>query len=213
MSGSCWLWLALALWLPTHARALPPAHDALRTLLGRGDLALQRGDSISAIGYYRDAINRAPRSPEGYAALGRAYLALREPEHARETFAWGLRNTRGSEPLALGLSDSLRALGDDRSALEMLRQHLASTGGSAALLEQLAVLAEAAGALTEALSARRALLAQTAADPTAPAEAMRQAGIRVAALELLLGPADRLAEVHCAERAESALLTALCGCR
>ncbi|HEX6240086.1 MAG TPA: hypothetical protein VFZ61_04310, partial [Polyangiales bacterium] len=207
------LWLPLACWLPLAARAVPPAHDPLRTLIGRGDLALARGDSISAIGYYRDAINRAPRAPEGYAALGRAYLVLKEPEHARETFAWGLRNTRGSEPLALGLSDSLRALGDDQAALELLRQQLATAGGGALLLEQLALLAEAAGALTEALAARRALLRLVAADPASPAETLRQAQIRVSALQLLLGPADRLGAVHCAEREGSALLSALCGCR
>jgi tetratricopeptide (TPR) repeat protein len=199
--------------LPAGAYALPPAHDALHSLLARGDFALQRGDSISAIGYYRDAINRAPRSPEGYAALGHAYMTLNEPEHARESFAWGLRSTRGSEQLALGLAHSYQALGDEAAALSLLRERLASAAGSVELLEQLAALAEATGALSEALAARRALLAETSANPAASPESLRQAQIRVSALELLLGPADRLAPAHCAERERSALLQALSGCR
>jgi predicted Zn-dependent protease len=208
-----WL-LCLVCCLPGAARALPPdsAESVMQGLLARGDIALRRGDSISAIGYYHDAIQRAPRLAAGYAALGRAYLTLREPEHARETFLWGLRSTRGSEELALGLARSREALGNPPAALATLRDQLAAFGGSSSLLEELARLAEAAGALSEALAARRALLSRALADSDSSAELLRQARLRVAALALLLGPADRLSPTHCAERKDSALLRRLIGC-
>jgi hypothetical protein len=206
------LWLACSLAWP--ARALPPAsaESLMQGLVARGDLALRRGDSISAIGYYHDAIQRAPRAAAGYAALGRAYLSLREPGHARETFLWGLHSTQGSEELALGLAHSYQALGLTPAALAALREQLATFGGSSTLLEELASLAETTGVLSEALAARRALLAQVRSDPAASAEQLRQAELRVAALALLIGPADRLAPMHCGERRESALLRALIGC-
>jgi hypothetical protein len=59
----------------SNARALPPPPppaSSLTTLLARGDAALAAGDSISAIGYYRDAVGRAPRDARGYLALGHA---------------------------------------------------------------------------------------------------------------------------------------------
>src|SRR5688572_20679658 len=113
MRVSC-LMLGAVLALTHTAQALPPASvtNPLRLLVARGDAALARGDSISAIGYYHDAIHRAPRDAAGYVALGHAYLQLREPEHARESFAAGLRSTPGSEALSLGLAESYQALGD-----------------------------------------------------------------------------------------------------
>jgi predicted Zn-dependent protease len=192
--------------------ALPPSPGAVPGLVARGDAALARGDSISAIGYYRDAVNRAPRDTAGYAALGRAYLTLREPEHAREAFMAGLHNTRGSEELSLGLAQTYELLDDPGHALLTLRELVATGAHSQALLDKLAQLAEATGALSEALAARRALMSAAAADPGKAGEALRQAQIRVSALLLLLGPADRLSTAHCAERAGSAFLRQLSSC-
>jgi predicted Zn-dependent protease len=192
--------------------ALPPSPGAVPGLVARGDAALARGDSISAIGYYRDAVNRAPRDTAGYAALGRAYLTLREPEHAREAFMAGLHNTRGSEELSLGLAQTYELLDDPGHALLTLRELVATGAHSQALLDKLAQLAEATGALSEALAARRALMSAAAADPGKAGEALRQAQIRVSALLLLLGPADRLSTAHCSERAGSAFLRQLSGC-
>jgi tetratricopeptide (TPR) repeat protein len=203
--------------LAAEANALPPTTSALPGLIARGDAALARGDSISAIGYYRDAVNRGPREAGGYAALGRAYLSLREPEHAREAFLAGLHNTRGSDELSLGLAQTYELLDDPAHALLTLRELVAAGGHSRPVLERLAQLAEANGALTEALAARRALLSSallssTADEPALRGEALRQAQIRVSALLLLLGPTDRLSAAHCTERAASAFLRQVSGC-
>ena len=62
------------------------AHPALRRarqLVRRGDRLLAAGDRGSAIGYYRDAVRAAPRSPIGYVALGEAYRARRSFDDAQ----------------------------------------------------------------------------------------------------------------------------------
>lgn len=210
-----WLMLSAVLALPAVALALPPQdtlHPVAR-MVARGDAALARGDSISAIGYYHDAIHRAPRDAAGYVALGRAYLTLREPEHARESFSAGLRSTPGAEALSLGLADAYEALGDAARALRVLRERVALGDASSVLLERLAERAEAEGALSEALGARRALLHIARHDAATAPEALRNAQIRVSALSLLLGSADRLSPAHCGERSDSALLQHLLGCR
>lgn len=200
--------------LAASARAAPspPSFDATQEKLARGERALERGDSITAIGEFRDAVHRAPRDERGYLALGRAYLRLGEAKNAREAFETGLRHTRGSEALVLGLAHSLAALGAGKQALSTLRalwrRHALSLEG----LAELARLAQDAGALSEALAARRAQLSELErTEENAAAEGAR-VRVQVAALSLLLGSADRLSPAHCAERSESAVALRLAGC-
>lgn len=206
--------LALIFWsMPALALPPPAPESALDQLLARGDAALARGDSISALAYYRDAVNRAPRNPRGYVAVGRGYLAVHEPTHALEAFEAGQRNTRGSEELSLGLSQTYALQGDEARALRVLRELMSQGAHSLLLFETQAALAEHAGALTEALAARRAQLALLEAQEPVDMEGLHQARIRVAALQLLLGPADRLSSAHCGDPDDGAFLAALRGCR
>jgi tetratricopeptide (TPR) repeat protein len=213
--------LLLLSWLPV-ARALPPAIEgrareqhttsALGSLLARADSALAAGDTISAIGYYRDAVSRAPRDPRGYVALGRAYLQVREAAHALEAFDVGMRSTQGSDELVLGLAEAYAMLGRPARALHALRAALAQGAASAALLEALATAAEHSGAFTEALAARRALLTRAREAVTFEASQLRALETRVSALELLVGGAERLGRARCSEPDTGPLLRALIGC-
>jgi len=181
-------------------------------LIVRGDAALRAGDSISSLSLYREAVGRAPRDVAGYLALGNGYLAVNEPKHALEVFEAGVRNTRGSEPLSLGLARCYAALGFGEQALLVLRQLANNAGGSRALYEALAERAEASGAFVEALAARRAVLSKLRAVQDAHEEDLRLARTRVTALELLLAGADRLARGSCQERGPSQVIAALLGC-
>jgi Flp pilus assembly protein TadD len=207
----------------SRAGALPPPPPEARwsareqasanaSLLARGDAALAAGDSISAIGYYRDAVSRAPRDARGYVALGRAYLQVREPTHALEAFEVGMRSTQGSDDLVLGLTEAYVMLGREAQALRVLRAALAHGADSDALLEALAAAAEQSGAFTEALSARRALLVRAREAGTLDAAQLRALETRVSALELLLGGAERLGRARCGEADTSDLVRALIGC-
>jgi tetratricopeptide (TPR) repeat protein len=211
--------ILLLVWLLAGAvpvRALPPAPvggSPVLQLIGRGDAALRMGDSISAIGFYRDAVSRAPRDPRGYTALGRAYLLVREPEHAREAFESGLRHTNGSEALSLGLVEVYEQLGQYERALETARALARNADDVLLVHETLARLAERRGAFTEALSARRVRRARLCAEGEPGRAACEQEQTRIRALMLLLGGAERLGRQHCATRAESVVLSALLGCR
>jgi tetratricopeptide (TPR) repeat protein len=206
------LWLLLA--AAPSARALPPPGESpLLQLIARGDAALRAGDSISAIGYYRDAVTRAPRDPRGYVALGRGYLAVKESAHAREAFESGLRHTNGSEELSLGMVEVYEQLGQTQRALETVRLLARSAYDKLLVNETRARLAERRGAFTEALAARRARRAQLCAQGESARGACELEGTRVRALLLLLGQAERLGPAHCAARAESIVLTQLLDCR
>ena len=117
-----------------------------------------------------------------------------------------------SEALWLGLARCYALLGKGESALLVLRKLAAEGGGSRQLFEALAEQAEAAGAFVEALSARRAVLSKLRADDAASEDERRAADTRVAALQLLLGKADRLATGSCQGRAPSVVLGALLAC-
>jgi tetratricopeptide (TPR) repeat protein len=206
---------SLALGAAGGARALPPTPDAaspLLQLIARGDTALRRGDSISAISFYRDAVTRAPRDPRGYAALGRAYLTVREPEHAREAFESGTRHTNGSDALSLGLIETYEQLGKHEQALAVARA-LARTAEDVLLAQEtLARLAERRAAFSEALAARRKRLAQLRAQGEERRAERDQEALRVRALVLLLGGAERLSATHCRERQKSPVLSVLMDC-
>lgn len=207
LSSLCWTG-------PLSALPPPPAGQSpVLQLIARGDTALYGGDSISAIGFYRDAVARAPRDPRGYAALGRAYLKVHEPEHAREAFESGLRHTNGSEALTLGLVEVYEQLGKSARALATARALVRGAQDVLFVNETVARLAEQSGALSEALAARRRKLARLRAAGENAVAAYDQEATRVRALLLLLGGAERLSRAHCATRTESVVLSVLLGCR
>lgn len=215
MPQPAWLGaLASALILTAQAQAQPfaVAPGGPAVLIARGDAALRAGDSITSLSLYREAVGRAPRDVSGYVALGNGYLSVNEPKNALEVFEAGVRNTRGSELLSLGLARSYGLLGMGDRALLVLRELAGEVGGSRALYEALAERAEAAGAFVEALAARRAVLSKLEATSEVSADELRTARTRVAALSLLLGHADRLARGQCGERESSPVLAALLGC-
>ncbi len=163
------------------AGAEPPRVDRASLLVARGQSAAAAGDTLSALGYYRDAISAAPRRAEGYVALGEQYLALGEPSRALEVLLAGSRYTVRGEALWLALYTTYGALRDDAHALDALRKLRRMEPESLRGLSALAEQAEKRGLFLEALAARRSLLALTA-------EAEQRT--RVRALELLLGNAD-----------------------
>ncbi len=206
--------LVLLLAALPSARALPPpGQSAVVQLIARGDSALRAGDSISAIGYFRDAVTRAPRDPRGYVALGRAYLAVKEPAHAREAFESGMRHTNGSEELSLGMAEVYEQLGQFQRALETVRRVARNAADVLQVNETRARLAERSGAFTEALAARRARRAQLCAQGESAREACALEETRVRALMLMLGQAERLGPAQCAARAGSVVLAQLLSCR
>jgi tetratricopeptide (TPR) repeat protein len=216
VARTCLLLGALWLGLAASAKALPPTPDGtspLLHLIARGDAALRVGDSISAIGYYRDAVSRAPRDPRGYSALGRAYLQVHETEHAREAFESGLRHTYGSEALSFGLVEVYEQLGKYERALETARVIARVAEDVLFAHETLARLAERRGAFSEALAARRAKLTRLRADGETAKAARDQEETRIRALVLLLGAAERLTSRQCSARSGSVVLSALLGCR
>ena len=205
-----------------QAAALPPApaESPLLQLIARGDTALAARDSISAIFYYREAVTRAPRDARGYTALGRAYLAVREPEHAREAFESGLRHTNGSEALSLGLVEVYEQLGQYERALTTARAIARDADDVLFVNDTLARLAERRGAYTEALAARRRKLSRLRADAreqSPDGEVARALYTReethIRALMLLIGGPERLSRQQCVARPASVVLTALLGCR
>lgn len=199
---------------PERGAAQPPwpSSGSLERMIAQGQASMNAGDSISAISYLRDGVARAPRDPRGYAALGNAYLHVREPKSALEVFEAGERNTRGSLELSLGLADTYARLGKSERAISVLRQVASSGETSPALYRALAEQAETQGAFSEALAARRAVLWQLRAQHAGADDQLRDARTRVAALELVLGQADRLSHEHCAEHASSPVLRVLRGC-
>lgn len=207
------LWSLLACGVALAEPIVPLGASPVLQLIARGDAALRRGDSISAIGYYRDAVARAPRDVRGYVALGQAYLTVREPEHAREALESGQRHTNGSEALSLGLVQVYEQLGKPERALETARALARSSEDVLFVNETLARLAERSGALTEALAARRRKLARLRADGEVAHAAYQQEALHVRALMLLLGGAERLGRSQCATRRGSVVLSALLGCR
>jgi tetratricopeptide (TPR) repeat protein len=185
--------------------------DRVTRLLARGQASARAGDTLSALGYYRDAISAGPRRSEGYVALGELYLTLEEPVRALEVFEAGVRASQGGEPLYLGLAATLQQLGQTERALDVLRR-LRGLSPSALGLRRLAEAAEARGAFVEALATRRALLEQLTARAE-PADQTEQAAERaqVRALELLLGSADRV-RARSACSADSLVQRALARC-
>lgn len=209
------LLLAMLLCGAPRAQALPPpvAASPVTSLIARGDAALRAGDSISAIGFYLDAVARAPRDPRGYVALGRAYLTVREPEHAREAFESGLRHTHGSDALALGLAELYEQMGQYERALVTVRRLARGADDVLVVQDTLARLAERRGSFTEALAARRARVTLLCAPDVVDRAACDQEATRVRALMLLIGGAERLSPKQCAVRGDSLVLSVLLGCR
>ncbi|MET0286432.1 MAG: hypothetical protein ABW352_18265 [Polyangiales bacterium] len=163
------------------AAAEPPTFDRAASLIARGRAAEDAGNTLSALGYYRDAVAAAPRRDVGYVALGEAYLRLGEPSRALEVLLSGSRWTVRGETLWLALHATYQALHDDARALDALRKLRRMEPESTRGLSALADEAEQRGAFLEALAARRSLLALTGAEDQRA---------RVRALELLLGNAD-----------------------
>ena len=139
-------------------------------------------------------------------------MHVHEPAHALEAFDVGARSTQGSDELVVGLAQACTMLGRHDRALLALRGAVALSAPSEVLLEALAESAEHAGAFTEALAARRALLARAhEAGPLDPATlSARKTG--VLALELMIGSADRLNRARCNEQGAREVLWALLGC-
>lgn len=189
-------------------RRWAPRVDRVSQLLARGDAARARGDSLSALGYFRDAVAAAPRRGEGYVALGSYYLELDEPLRALEVFQVGVRSAAPSQALWLGLSRAQRAVGNTRAALDALRALRDGEPSSLAGLRALASLCEEQGAFLEALSARRALLDQLSDEAE---RANERAHVR--ALEHLLGQAERVRRrAVCDEGEPDLVLHALARC-
>jgi tetratricopeptide (TPR) repeat protein len=171
------LLVLIALW---SVRAEAQQFDRAGLLIARGRAATAAGNTLSALGYYRDAIAAAPRRDDGYVALGEAYLSLGEPARALEVLLAGSRWSVRGEALWLALHATYTALHDDVRALEALRELRRREPSSARGLSALADEAERRGLFLEALAARRSLLASGDLEQRA----------RVRALEVLLGNAD-----------------------
>lgn len=182
--------LAVVIFLTAFAvQAEPPTFDRAKRLIERGRSAAAAGDTLSALGYYRDAISAAPRRDDGYIALGELYLVLGEPARALEVLQAGARWTIRGEALWLALSAAHQALHEDAKALDALRQLHRLEPESQRCLSALAEQTEARGSFIEALAARRSLLTLLERDPT-QAEATREQRAHVRALEVLLGGAE-----------------------
>ncbi|HJL19653.1 MAG TPA: tetratricopeptide repeat protein [Sandaracinaceae bacterium LLY-WYZ-13_1] len=193
---------------PRRDRARPSARAA--RLLQTGQAYLRAGDRGSAIGYFREAIQAAPRSPEPYAALGDAYRARGSLDDARAVYETGLARNPDHAPLWLGLARTLVDAGDADAAAAAVRSLLARAPHHAEGLRLRADLARRRGAWSEALTAYRTLLAS--ADEAGLSEAERAEARRYeAALRLLARPLDPVS----APRAcgGSAVRRALAGCR
>ncbi|MDB4988365.1 MAG: hypothetical protein JWN04_3543 [Myxococcaceae bacterium] len=214
--------LCLICWcgLVRGALAQPSARDVqnerVARLLARGEALREAGNAVSAVAYFRDAINAAPRRSEGYLALGQLYLQLDEPVRALEVFEVATRAAADhSEALWLGLAAALSKLGQEERALGTLRQ-LVQQRPTPLGLRALAAAAEARGLFLEALSARRALvdaLLPAGHESDAARDELATERGQVRALELLLGAADRVRDRSlCGEPDASAITRALARC-
>lgn len=202
--------LLLALWSSAAAAERPEPSERHARLVARGDLHAARGDTLTALGLYRDAITAAPRRGEGYAALGALYLRLSEPGRALEVFETGVRNAGQGEALWLGYAEALREAGEPERALWALRSLRTLEPESHAGLGALASALEQRGGYIEALSVRRKRV-ELLARVNAPELELERSQVR--ALEYLLGASERThARQRCTPTLTSAVLRALAAC-
>ena len=208
---------ALLVSSPRTAEAQPNATvDRVARYIDRGDAHRKVGDTVSALAFYRDAINVAPRRSEGYAALGAMYLELGEPARALEVYEAGVRAAGSGEALWLGYAHTLEQLGQRERALDALRRWVDLEPSSQRGLRALAEAAERRGAYAEALAARRALLDQLTDGGrrergNEPDVASERAQVR--ALERMLGSAERVRTAQtCVSNEASDVARALARC-
>jgi tetratricopeptide (TPR) repeat protein len=198
------------LWCQT-VRSDAPRVDRVAALIARGQQRASVGDYLSAIGYFRDAIGQAPRDQRGYRALGAAYLETEQASRAVEVYEAALYAC-GEEPeLLLALAEAQERCDRSEVALLILRR-LAERSHALSRVHQLrAEIAERVGRFSEALDARRALLAEHLR--SGAAESPRELALQVKALGLLVGEADRLNDRDACAAQATPIRRALGDCR
>lgn len=171
----------------------------LEQLLNQGRRLHEAGNSVSAVAYFRDAVQTAPNDPRGYEALGRAYIDTGSLSDALAVFQSGVRRRPDVAGLWLGMADALQAAGELDQAASALRDYAARDPAHVAVQLARARIAERRGAWSEALSAYRAAVERLARD--SDIEALQGAQRRARALRVLVGDLDPVESVRNCRRA------------
>ncbi|MFK7992076.1 MAG: tetratricopeptide repeat protein [Sandaracinaceae bacterium] len=199
--------LLLSLPRPAAAQYTPPnrVEQALRT----GQAFLRAGDRGSAIGWFRQALQRDPNDPRPYALLGEAYRQRNALDDARQVLEAGLVRRPESVDLWLTLARTLRQAGALDRAAAALRSLMRRAPDHLEALQMRAELARERGAWAEALTVTRRLVSDGEALGLSP-EQVNEARRFEPALRMLARPMDPVSAPRACEG--SPLRRALAGC-
>lgn len=181
----------LVLGLPGAVAAQAPLAppDRVEQALRTGEAFLRAGDRGSAIGWFRQALQRNPNDPRPYALLGEAYRQRNDLNNARQVLEAGLVRRPESVALWLTLAHTLRQADDLERAAAALRSLLRRAPDHLEALRMRAAIARERGAWSEALTVTRRLVHD--GEALGLSEAEREEARRFEpALRLLARPMD-----------------------
>jgi tetratricopeptide (TPR) repeat protein len=155
-----------------------------------GQALLASGNTPSAQGYFRNAIDVDPTFAEAYVELAQLYLARRLIRDADAVVSAGLRARSDHAPLWRLSSEIFERERDSDGALRAARSWRSLAPHDLAAHERVAALAQSSGAFAEALSAYRGIVDLGRRNATVDAARIALARDHVMALELIVGSTD-----------------------
>jgi len=176
--------------------AQPRRGERAARLVQTGRALVRAGNPISAISYFRQAIQVDTHHADGYLELAEVYLAQDRAPLALEVVQAGIRHARSAD-LHLLLARIQRESGDLDEAARVLGALIGREPRSVAGHAQRAEVARERGRWSEALASYRAILALAEEGETVSEETRAEARRYASALLLLVGdldPASRCGE-------------------
>ncbi len=158
-------------------------------LVQTGRALVTAGNSVSAISYFRQAIQVDSSAADGYLELAKVYLSQDRDALAMEVIQVGLRRVRSTE-LNLLLARVHREQGDLANAARVLGALVRRERESVPAHVLRAEVARDRGRWSEALSSYRAILALADEGHPVAQETLAEAQRYASALSLLVGALD-----------------------
>lgn len=198
------LGLSLSGAIPHSVSAQPRRGERAARLVQTGRALVHAGNPVSAISYFRQAIQVDTHHPDGYLELAEVYLSQQRVPLALEVVQAGIRRARSAD-LHLLLARIHRERGDLEEAASVLGALVGREPRSVAAHAQRAEVARERGRWSEALSSYRAILALAEEGETVSDETRAEAGRYSQAIALLVGDLDPVSRCG-----EGPLRAALC---